>query len=219
MNLKLKVCGMRDSANIAAVADLLPDFMGFIFYPQSPRFVGDNFTMPALNSNSKKVGVFVNQDIAYVIKQVSDYQLDMIQLHGNESIEYCLDLKKYLQEIYPNRQLIKAFGIDEGFDFEILGEYAMVCDYFLFDTKTPQFGGAGVQFDWQILRKYTLQIPVFMSGGLSLDNLSELLAFLQTTNLPIFALDVNSKFEIAPAQKDVKKVAQLRQMLHLMNNA
>jgi phosphoribosylanthranilate isomerase len=208
-SLKLKICGMRQSANIQAVADLKPDYLGFIFYPKSPRFVGEGFEMPELSSEIQKVGVFVNQDIAYILSQVAHYQLDIIQLHGNESPDFCHSLRQMLVNSAPEIKIIKAFGVDENFDFALLNDYVRDCDYFLFDTKTPQFGGAGISFDWQILQKYILKIPIFMSGGISLANVADLLKFIQTAQLPMMALDVNSRFEIEPALKDVEKLKSL----------
>jgi phosphoribosylanthranilate isomerase len=216
--LKLKVCGMRQRANIQAVADLQPDYLGFIFYPQSARYVGEDFEMPMIAPEIQKVGVFVNQDLADIISQVAHYQLAIIQLHGNETPAFCYTLQQSLANISQEIKIIKAFGVDENFDFALLQAYEPMCDFFLFDTKTPQFGGAGLSFDWQILAKYTLKTPIFMSGGISLANLADLLAFVRASRLPIVALDVNSRFEIEPALKDVEKLKTLVDLMAHLNH-
>lgn len=152
--IKWKVCGLRD--NIVEVAALQPDYIGFIFYAKSPRYVGENFVLPELaNSKINKVGVFVNESLDIVHNTLVNYQLDYVQLHGNESPEFCENLIK------KNVKIIKAFHVDETFDFGYLKAYELVTDYFLFDTKTNKYGGSGKSFNWNILKKYYMEKSTF----------------------------------------------------------
>ncbi|MGQ0829375.1 MAG: phosphoribosylanthranilate isomerase [Bacteroidota bacterium] len=201
--MKLKVCGLKYKENIEQVAVLHPDYMGFIFYPGSKRFVGNDFVMPNISSNIKKVGVFVNATVDEIKEKVIKYKLDLVQLHGDESSQFCAQIK-------PIVKVMKAFGINETFDFKILESYKNSCDYFLFDTKTSEYGGSGKQFDWTILKSYNNDIPFFLSGGLDLKNINNLQ--LTTCNLQPFAIDVNSKFEIEPGLKDIEKLKQLKKL-------
>jgi phosphoribosylanthranilate isomerase len=197
--LKLKVCGMRDAENIRQLADLNPDYIGFIFYPKSKRYVDfiDEVVLDALPESIKKTGVFVNEDFDVVVEKVKRFKLDAVQLHGNESPAYCAKLRD------SKLQVIKAFGIDSEFDFIELNDYKDVVDYFLFDTKTDQHGGSGKTFDWNILSGYNLQIPYFLSGGLSLEHLAEI---KKIDDSRLYALDLNSKFELEPGLKDIGKL-------------
>ena len=191
--MKLKVCGLRD--NIRQVAALAPDYIGFIFYETSPRFVGHDFEIPNLNEGIKKVGVFVNESAGKVKALVERYNLDYVQLHGTESQQYCDELKN------EGIGTIKAFQVDEAFDFDMLNQYESVTDYFLFDTKSKNYGGSGMAFDWGLLKKYSLDKPYFLSGGISLDNVKD----LEKIDLSkVHALDVNSRFEIRPGLKNVE---------------
>lgn len=198
--MKLKICGLKFKDNIVQVAALKPDYIGFIFYPKSKRFVGEDFQMPALSPEIKKTGVFVNASPEYVKLKVEQYKLDMVQLHGDETPEYCQQIRSFVK-------VMKAFGIDEHFDFKALELYKNCCDYFLFDTKTSEYGGSGKQFNWDVLKKYDNSVPFFLSGGLGLEEIEK----LQITNykLNIIAVDVNSRFEIEPGLKDVKKLKQV----------
>lgn len=193
----LKICGMKN--NIAEVAVIQPDYIGFIFYNKSPRFF-DAEEIPQLPEGVKKVGVFVDEKISKVIELINKYSLDIIQLHGNESKEYVLDLQEYL--VFSNTLVWKAFSIDDDFDFTQLSIFENNVDKFLFDTKGKEKGGNGFTFNWEILKNYTLKKPFILSGGIGLaevDSLKELLK----TDLPIYGIDVNSKFEIEPGLKDI----------------
>lgn len=190
-NLRLKVCGLRD--NIGEVAALGPNYAGFIFYKKSPRYVGDDFVMLELNSEIKKVGVFVNESLEKIHELVLKHELDLVQLHGTESPKLCSELKD------RGVGVVKAFPVSDDFDFEILEKYNAVVDFFLFDTKTKDFGGSGKTFNWELLKKYAMEKKYFLSGGIGLDNIKE----LDELDLNrVHALDVNSKFEIAPGLKD-----------------
>lgn len=198
--IKWKVCGLRD--NIGEVVALQPDYIGFIFYKKSPRYVGENFTIPTIDKQGiKKIGVFVNEQMDFVHKTALKYQLDYVQLHGSESPGYCEDLMK------KELKIIKAFQVDENFDFKQLEAYKLVTDFFLFDTKSKNYGGTGETFDWKILNKYNLEKKYFLSGGLSLENFDEL---TELDLSKIHALDVNSKFEIDPGLKDVEMLKVLK---------
>jgi phosphoribosylanthranilate isomerase len=196
--LKIKVCGLKNPANIAAVAALSPDYMGFIFYDKTPRFVRDLSlqTLKAIPSNIIKTAVFVNEDAASINALVDTFGFNAIQLHGNESPEFCAQFKGKVT-------VLKAFGIGEDFDFESLNAYANVVDFFLFDAKTDIYGGSGKTFDWAILDKYKLEVPFFLSGGISLDNLAEI---KDITHPRFYGLDLNSRFETSPGEKDIKKL-------------
>jgi phosphoribosylanthranilate isomerase len=198
----LKVCGLKYPENIKQVAQLKPDFMGFIFYPESKRFVGDDFIMPAISPEIKKVGVFVNAPVSYIIDKVDEYKLDLIQLHGDESPAYC----EVLNHVIP---VIKAFGVDEVFDFKILTPYEKVCSYFLFDTKTKEYGGSGKQFDWAYLEKYDSILPFFLSGGIGQEEIKK----VQGSTFKVLSVDVNSKFEIEPGLKDIEKLKKIKHEL------
>lgn len=202
--LKLKICGMKFAANIAAVASLQPDYLGFIFYEQSPRFMSDVSAelIKYIPSEIKTVGVFVNEELDIVKKKINLYQLKAVQLHGQESAGYCQALKSGLNPI----EVIKAFGVDEDFDFSILDVYSDVVDYFLFDTKTKAHGGSGKTFDWRILNEYTLDKPYFLSGGIDLEHVA---AIAEINDSRLYALDINSRFEMEPGLKDAEKIKEL----------
>lgn len=198
--MKLKICGMRNAKNIQSIAELQPDYMGFIFYAKSKRFVGEEFDekiLELLPFNVKKVGVFVHASITYILEKVNRYDLQYVQLHSGESPELCRQLKE------ANIGVIKVFSVGQDFDFSILGEFEDCCDYFLFDTKGKDYGGNGTVFNWSVLENYPSQKPFFLSGGIGLE---ELPAIVNLQHLNIHALDVNSRFEISPALKDVEKL-------------
>ena len=194
MNLKWKVCGMREQGNIQQVLELAPDFMGFIFYKKSPRYVGDHWQGPGSNFpvNTKKVGVFVNESLAQVKSIADRFQLDYIQLHGDETPEYCSVLSR------QNRPIIKAVSINTQDDLLLIEEYNSSVKYILFDTPSEKYGGTGKVFDWSYLEEYDNKVPIFLSGGISVDNIQKI-KHLSTLNLAV--IDVNSRFEIAPGLK------------------
>jgi phosphoribosylanthranilate isomerase len=199
-SLKVKVCGLRDAENIRSVAALEPDYLGFIFYEGSPRYVGKSFFIPDdLPSTVKSVGVFVNESAQSIQRLASLHALHAVQLHGNESVEQCLLLKT------SGLEVIKAFAVDNDFDFSSLKPYQGSVDYFLFDTRGKNYGGNGMPFNWELLNRYDLNVPFFLSGGLSNQNMQEVLK-LSYKNLVV--LDVNSGVETAPGVKDVQQVEQ-----------
>ncbi|MCR8556355.1 phosphoribosylanthranilate isomerase [Mucilaginibacter sp. BJC16-A38] len=196
--MKIKICGLRDPENIKAVAAMEPGYMGFIFYGPSPRFVGELQieALESIPSTINKTAVFVNENAETINKIIDKYDFDFIQLHGDESPEFCKSLR-------DKAIVIKAFGVNNGFDFKQLTKYKNKVDMFLFDTKTDQHGGSGKTFDWSILDKYDMEIPFFLSGGISPENIEE----VKYINHPKFyGIDLNSKFEISPGMKDIEKL-------------
>ncbi|WP_299711233.1 phosphoribosylanthranilate isomerase [uncultured Tenacibaculum sp.] len=204
--MKLKICGMKYVDNIRQVAELKPDYLGFIFYEKSKR----NFEgiIPEIPKGIKKTGVFVNEYLEILISLAEEYKLEAIQLHGDESVEYIKELKGHLESSreekrLPKVEIIKVFGIKDEFDFSVLEPYETVVDYFLFDTKGKERGGNGVTFDWIVLEGYNSKKPFFLSGGIGLQEVTKVKEIIKT-DLPVYALDVNSKFEKEPGLKSVK---------------
>ena len=200
--MKLKICGMKYPDNMLEVGTLLPDYMGFIFWEKSARFF--NGSIPTLPDSIKKVGVFVNESIENILDKVEKYNLQAVQLHGHESVEFCLNLKTQLAS---SIEIIKVFSVADDFDFAALAPFENVCDYFLFDTKGKLPGGNGTTFDWKVLEKYPSKKPFFLSGGIGLDEMDAVNEILKT-NLPVYAIDVNSKFEIEPGLKNTEALQQ-----------
>src|SRR6185437_6350311 len=193
MKPKLKVCGMKYSDNVKEVAALAPDYIGFIFYPKSQRYVGDLDEQLVKDlGNIKKVAVVVNASVVEIEEKVKRYSFDYIQLHGDETAEFCKQVHN------KGIHSIKAFQVDDNFDFKLLDSYKSYCDFFLFDTKSEGYGGAGKSFNWDVLKKYNNEKPFFLSGGIGLENVEEI---KKLKGLNIHALDINSKFEIEPALK------------------
>ena len=181
---------------------LQPGYMGFICYPQSPRFMAD---APFIDvpENITKTGVFVNERAEKIYELIDRYNFDAIQLHGDESPEFS---ESFMDKV----AVIKAFGIDKDFDFEKLQPYEVSVDYFLFDTKTEKHGGSGQVFDWSLLYRYKMDVPFFLSGGLGLENLEEVKAIRHPQ---FYGVDLNSKFEIEPGRKDIHKLKKAFELL------
>jgi phosphoribosylanthranilate isomerase len=196
--MKLKICGMKHPDNILEVGALLPDYIGFIFWEKSARYFDG--VIPELPKSIQKVGVFVNATSEEILEKIEKHDLQAVQLHGNESVEFCETLKKKLPK---GIEVIKVFSILDTFDFGILKPFEPVCDYFLFDTKGKLPGGNGTTFDWKVLENYPSTKPFFLSGGIGLEEMKAVNEILKT-NLPIYAIDVNSKFEIEPGLKNIQ---------------
>jgi phosphoribosylanthranilate isomerase len=190
--MKLKICGMKYPNNILEVSELLPDYLGFIFYKKSSRYFDGE--IPKLSKSIKKVGVFVNATLEEINLKIEKYHLDIIQLHGDENPEFCKNLK------HQNIEIIKVFSVNDEFNFEELFPFEDVCDYFLFDTKGKLPGGNGITFNWEVLKKYNSKKPFFLSGGIGIEEIEK----IKILNLPIYAIDVNSKFEIEPGLKNIQ---------------
>lgn len=194
--LKIKICGMKFPGNIAAVAALKPDFMGFIFYPKSPRFAEpvDAAMLKSLPTSIKKIGVFVNENLENILTIASKYDLDGVQLHGTELMGMCKELRK------AGYIVIKAFPIAEAYNFKVTKAYEGACDYFLFDTKTDAYGGSGLKFNWGMLNEYVGETPFLLSGGIAADDAE---AILKIEHPKLAGIDLNSKFETKPGEKNV----------------
>ena len=193
----IKVCGMREPDNIRQLVNLEPDFIGFILFPDSKRYVGDDFRLttdipPAIH----RVGVFVNALMDEVIHWVNRLELNFVQLHGTESAEYCRELSGMKIPV------IKAFGVDDAFDFSSLSAYSDCCEFFLFDSKSPLHGGSGLQFNRDLLNLYALNTPFFLGGGIGPEDISDIR--LIKNRLPLAAVDINSRFEISPGIKNIE---------------
>lgn len=197
--MKIKVCGMRDRDNIGQLIRLNPDFIGFIFHPQSKRFIDaiEEDILEVIPPRIKKVGVFVDESLHLVIEKYEKNKLEFVQLHGNESPGYCSQLKKLKIPV------IKAFSIDEDFDFTETSAYESCCDYFLFDTAGEKAGGNGIKFNWELLNNYKGEIPFFLSGGIGEGDLPSI---LQVSHSKFFGIDVNSRFETEPGKKDIGRL-------------
>jgi len=196
--MKLKVCGLKNPKNIEQISKLDVDFMGFIFFEQSKRFVGKSLNRSMLNEISKhikKVAVFVNErseDVLWTLKDY-EYSFDYIQCHGDETPDYCKDLRNL------GFGIIKAFQIDEEFNFDQLEAYKDAVDYYLFDTSSKHYGGSGQKFNWSLLKKYKGNKPFFLSGGIKPEDVSQ----VQNVAHPqLFAIDMNSGFEDEPGLKN-----------------
>ena len=197
--MKFKVCGMKYQDNILEVAELQPHYIGFIFHEPSSRCFEGN--IPILPESIQKVGVFVDKPVEYIVQHIEKYQLDVIQLHGHESAEVCRLLKS------TGKTVIKVFSIKDNFDFDVLDVYEEVCDYFLFDTKGRLPGGNGYAFNWKILDDYQSTKPFFLSGGIGIDEMDNLIKFKQSEASKFcYAVDVNSKFEIEPGLKNIDEL-------------
>jgi phosphoribosylanthranilate isomerase len=208
--MKVKVCGMREPDNLKQVAALLPDFMGFIFYKGSKRYVEEKLTpelLESLPASIKKVGVFVNEDTETIKALAAKYQLDVIQLHGRETPKQCQELKS------AGLEVIKVFSVDDKFVFENTLLYERCCDYFLFDTKGKEYGGNGFPFDWELMKDNLSSKPYFLSGGINPDNIK----FLNKVRPAPYAIDVNSGYELEPGLKNVDQVKELIKLVKKNN--
>lgn len=200
--MKLKVCGLKDEQNIKEVLKQSPDFIGFIFYEKSPRFV-DELKAQFVRSieGPVKVGVFVNATSEHILSSVEFFGLDMVQLHGEESVGKVQELRK------KGISVIKVFRVLDVLPDE-MNDFSPYCDLFLFDTRTPKYGGSGQKFDWSILKG--VDHPFLLSGGIGVDDLEE----IKKLNLKhLVGLDVNSKVEVKPGMKDIKKVKGIKALI------
>ncbi len=233
--MKLKICGMKYQENITQVADLQPDYLGFIFYEKSAR----NFDsiIPQLPKSIKKVGVFVNADIDDVINKIETHNLQAVQLHGEENSEFCEALKRHYEKqsnevISSNEtdchdfekksnndnyiEIIKVFSIKNEFNFDVLKSYEDVCDYYLFDTKGKFPGGNGYTFNWNVLNNYSSTKPYFLSGGIGINEIENIKAFQKSeASKYCYAIDVNSKFEIEPGLKNISILKEFKKQSDL----
>ena len=196
---KVKLCGMRDTDNILALATLPVDIIGLIFYPESRRYAGDldPASLESLPPEIKKAGVFVDETVACIVETSRRYGLQIVQMHGKESPDHCARIKD------AGYSVIKAFGVDSVGDFAQTAGYDSVCDYFLFDAKTPMYGGSGRGYNWSILDEYRGRTPFFLSGGISPDHCRRI---AELRHPQFYAIDLNSRFETAPGVKNIALV-------------
>ena len=207
-SIQFKICGMKYSENIQAIAKIQPNYLGFIFWENSKRRF-DLEEIPQLDSRIKKVGVFVDAKMNEIIARKNQFDLEVIQLHGNESVAFCEELKK------QNIKIIKAFSINNQFDFSKLKHYITYVDYFLFDTKGKLPGGNGITFDWKILENYSFDTPYFLSGGIGNTELEAIKIFLKSeAGKNCIAIDVNSRFELKSGYKNENKLRKFKKSLY-----
>ena len=205
---------MRDADNIRDISALGVDMIGLIFYPPSPRYV-QQFSSgagiipdyaPDMGKTPLRVGVFVDDMPQNIVTRVYNYKLDYIQLHGNEPRETLENLRATIDpDIKPKIKIIKAISVSSAEDIKKYKEYVGAADLFLFDTKCKTVGGCGEQFDWQVLQAYDGDVPFLLSGGIGPDDVERIKNFHHPKCIGI---DLNSKFEIEPALKDVEKLKQ-----------
>lgn len=201
--MNIKVCGITTMKQLQQLDGLEIDFAGLNFYKGSVRYIGDKITGKEIQNadfDIKKVGVFVNTGYDEIMRTVEEYNLDIIQLHGNEKPDLCSALSEDIE-------VIKVFRIDattKNVD-ELLKDFDDVCDYYLFDAggQKETLGGSGVKFDWDLLVKAKIEKPFFLSGGIGPDDTAKIKAFKHPD---FFAIDINSKFETAPGVKDMGKI-------------
>ncbi len=197
---KIKVCGLTKVEQIQELISLKVDFLGFIFYENSPRYVLNHLSLEDISKieHQGKTGVFVNETIENIVEISEKGKLNLIQLHGDEDEEFISELQNKLgKEV----KIIKVFRIGENINFQF-SIFNSLVDYLLFDTDSKAFGGTGQTFDWSILNDIEIPKPYFLSGGISLENFQH----LSTINQQPLALDINSKFEIEPGIKDIEKI-------------
>jgi len=203
--MRVKVCGMTQLEQVEQLAGLGVSFAGFIFYPKSPRYVFKNMTTTQIRkvNNINKVGVFVNSSIEEVLHMVDECRLHMVQLHGDETPRFCEKIADYVS-------VVKAFRLSENDSVEwMIKPYMDVCDMFMFDTMGAGYGGTGKKFDWSVLKSAAIGKPFFLSGGIEPGDEERLNEFLKDPAArALFAIDINSRFEVTPGIKDLEKVKE-----------
>ncbi len=204
--MNIKVCGINSFKQLQQLDGLDVDFAGLNFYKESPRYIGDNINPEELVSadlDVKTIGIFVDADYDTIIEAVETYNLDIVQLHGEESPELCEDLSEEIE-------VIKVFAIPADKDVDIdklVAPYDAVCDYYLFDTASEGKGGSGKKFNWESIKKAKIEKPFFLGGGISVEDAAELKAFKHPD---FFCVDINSQFEKSPGEKDMGKVLEFK---------
>lgn len=209
--MKIKVCGNTLPQQVTALDDIGITFAGFIFYPKSPRYMATKISadkMRQIKGKIIKVGVFVNPTHEELMKTVEDHRLDMVQLHGDESPKFCDRIADYIS-------VIKAFRMSDNDSVHHMTQpYMDVCDFFMFDTLGVGYGGTGKKFDWDILQKSPPQKPYFLSGGIEVGDDVKLGEFISTPGgEKLFAIDINTKFEIGPGVKDLSTIKKFAETL------
>ncbi|MFW5644680.1 MAG: phosphoribosylanthranilate isomerase [Bacteroidota bacterium] len=198
--MKIKICGLTGLVNIRDILDLNPDYIGFIFHPSSPRYMVDKISphdIFSICSDTKKAGVFVNSGFHAISTIYLKYNLDIVQLHGEESPQLCKQLKS------SGIEIMKAFRMKAGFNFRSIADYIPYCRYFLFDTYADVKGGSGKKFDWEIIANYDLGHPFFLSGGITPYDAEEI---FRIDHPSLVGVDLNSRFEDSPGIKNISKL-------------
>lgn len=204
--MNIKVCGINSFKQLQQLDGLDLDFAGLNFYKDSPRYIGDKINAKELVSadlDVKIVGIFVNENMDTILEKVEEYNLDIVQLHGEESPEFCEDLSEDIE-------VIKAFAIpaDKDIDLDkLVAPYDAVCDYYLFDTASEGKGGSGKKFNWECIKKAKIEKPFFLGGGVSVEDAAAIKALKHPD---FFAVDINSQFEKTPGEKDMGKVLEFK---------
>ncbi len=198
MKLEIKVCGNTEPKNLEQVCSLAPDYVGFIFYNKSKRFVRNPERVKKnIACKAKRVGVFVNESVSYIKQIVCEFNLDLVQLHGNETPEFC-------QKVSLIKPVFKAFHVNNNFNFDLLNNYKSSCCKFLFDTSSESYGGSGKKFNWSLLSKYKLDKPFLLSGGIGKNDAEK----IKELNHPmLIGLDLNSRFETKPGIKNIEMLS------------
>lgn len=206
--MQIKICGLREPGNIRQIAQLHPDYMGFIFYPNSPRFAKklDVNVLNSIPKEIKKVGVFVNENLENILTYIHKYDLDAVQLHGSENQKLCQLIKEEAKA-----QVIKVFSVMGAYNLKVTKDYEDVADLFLFDTKTDLYGGSGQKFNWNILHEYLGEKNFLLSGGIGLDDVK---AIRKLEHPKMIGVDVNSRFEIKPGLKNVEMLREFIQEIN-----
>lgn len=208
--MRVKVCGMTQVEQVEQLADFGVTFAGFIFYSKSPRYVFKNMTTTQIRkvNNINKVGVFVNSSVEEVLHMVDECRLHMVQLHGDETPKFCEKIADYVS-------VVKAFRLSENDSVEwMIRPYMDVCDMFMFDTMGAGYGGTGKKFDWSVLQGASIGKPFFLSGGIEPGDEGRLKEFMQDPAArALFAVDINSRFEVSPGIKDMDKVKMFTEQL------
>jgi phosphoribosylanthranilate isomerase len=203
--MRIKVCGMTQPDQLDQLAEANVNFAGFIFYPKSPRFALRQMTTSQIKKENRlnKVGVFVNTGVEEVLQMVDECRLHMVQLHGDETPKYCERMADYVS-------VIKAFRLSENDNIEwMIRPYMEACDMFMFDTMGSGYGGTGKKFDWNLLKETEIAKPFFLSGGIEPGDEEELRKFsTEPVAKSLFAVDINSRFEVSPGLKDMEKVSK-----------
>ena len=193
--MKIKVCGLNNQADIDQLNNIDIDFLGFIFYKKSPRFVNRDIKISKINK--EKVGVFVNENLENIKDKIKQHNLTCVQLHGDETPMLC-------KKIMAHCKVIKAFRVSDDFNIEKTTNYIENCDFFLFDTFTKDYGGSGERFNWEKIKNFNYK-KFFLSGGINLNSINDIYT-LKNENDFLFGIDINSKFEIKPGNKDLNKI-------------
>lgn len=205
--MKLKVCGLREDENVKAIAALRPQWMGFIFSPASPRYflaANKKASLGELEPAIKRVGIFVNEGLEEILRLNKLYKFDYVQLHGNEGVDFCRQLQQH------GIAIIKAFRIDNNFDFSKVNGFAPYVELFLFDTAGKRYGGNGVQFNWELLNDKRFSKPFLLSGGIGPEDAKHVKLFRHPD---MIGVDVNSRFEISPGLKNVEALKLFQQQI------